>query len=102
MHELIDDNKTAVISVKVLECDTDTQKLYSLIQQLTNSKPDNPFPPGKTDLEVANDYADFHINKIEKIREDLSIYPTYDPNQRHIDAELFTYQFPQKWSEKSL
>ena len=52
----------------------------------------NPMPDKPKEI-LVEDFADFFINKIEKIRVELDKYPEYDPTVRILDSELHVSQF---------
>ena len=65
---------------KVLECGTDTCKLYGLVNSLTSSINTNPIPYHQgSDEELAEQCSEFFKDKITKIRHGLDIHPKYDP-----------------------
>ena len=66
-------------SEKVLECGHDTKKLYNLVNNITGRVKSNPMPPGRTNGDLADAFADFFLNKIIKIRNDLSECNAYSP-----------------------
>ena len=66
-------------SEKVLECGHDTKKLYNLVNNITGRVKSNPMPPGRTNGNLADEFADFFLNKIIKIRNDLSECNAYSP-----------------------
>ena len=47
----------------------DAKKLYSFIAHITSSKPLNPMPPAESDAILADQFADFFLDKIAKIRQ---------------------------------
>ena len=55
-------------SSKVIECGNDSKKLFNLINNLTGRVKSNPMPPGRTDETMANEFADFFLGKINKMR----------------------------------
>ena len=60
--------KMQMISKKINENKNDTKKLFHLVNSITMSKAPNPMPEGKTDAQLAGEFATFFLNKIEKIR----------------------------------
>ena len=50
----------------ILESKHDTKKLYKLINNMISGKTQNPMPPNKTDKELANEFANHFLDKIEK------------------------------------
>ena len=55
------------------------QKLYSLVKHLTGTTSNNPLPKHDDEEILANEFADFFIGKIEKIRQELDNKPEYKP-----------------------
>ena len=66
-------------SDKVIQCGGDTKKLYNLVNNITGRVKVNPMPPGKSDKVFADEFADFFMNKIKKIRDNLRDCQTYSP-----------------------
>ena len=66
------------------ECRHDTRKLFQLVNHLTGCKPDTPLPARDTEQELANEFADFFIQKLIKIRDKLDDYPTYQPSNLNV------------------
>ena len=77
--------RTESLREKINECNKDTKKLYSLINNLTNSKTDNPMPDAESDEALVNTFADYFMEKVSKIRDELQSYPEYSPEHRNID-----------------
>ena len=76
--------KTETLSNKVLECKQDTKKLYKLVHHLTSMKADNPLPKHDNEENLANEFADYFIGKIEKIRQELNNNLKYSPSNDNI------------------
>ena len=74
-NAMIREEKLKSTSGKVEECKGDTRKLYSLVRYLTGTKVQNPMPSSIGDKKLANDFADYFIEKIQKIRDDLDDNP---------------------------
>ena len=77
--------RTESIREKINECTKDTQKLYSLINNLTTSKTYNPMPDAESDEALVNTFADYFTEKFSKIRHELQSHPEYSPKHRNID-----------------
>ena len=45
------------------------ETLYNILRSLTKQKEENPMPPTKSPSDVPNIFADFFLNKMQKIRE---------------------------------
>ena len=56
-----------------------TKDLYKIINGITGLRTDNPLPDCNNNKELANSFADYFINKIMKIRENLSTYTKFCP-----------------------
>ena len=46
-----------------------TRNLYNILRSLTKQKEENPMPPTESPSDIPNIFADFFLNKIQKIRE---------------------------------
>ena len=46
----------------------DTQKLYKIVNKIIGKRDQNPFPDGKSDEQLAEEFADYFYNKIVNIR----------------------------------
>ena len=77
-------HRKEIFSNIILECGRDKKKLYTAINSITGVKKFNPMPPGNSNLDLANTFADHFINKIQKIRDALSSADTYDPSKTPI------------------
>ena len=76
--------KTTKIKEKIDDCHKDTKKLYKLVVYLTGTATENLLPPGKTDNQLAEDFAKFFMNKIQTIRDNLADHPLYKPEPTNI------------------
>lgn len=91
-NRMLAGSKIRTISEKVVECGTDTKKLYNLINNITGRTKVNPMPPGKSDQILAEEFADFFLSKITKIRNDLATCPVYSPSQI-VTEQLGSFEF---------
>ena len=55
-------------------------KNYSFINGIMGRTKVNPMPPGKTDQQLANEFAGFFLAKIRKVTDDLASCPAYSPS----------------------
>ena len=76
-NRLLNRTKINAISTRVSEWKTDTKKLYNLIRYLTRTSTSNPLPPSSSDEEMANEFADYFMNKIQSIRDSLDTSSKY-------------------------
>ena len=54
-----------------------TKKLYNLIRYLTGRTISKPLSPSLSDVKLANDFADYFMNKIQSIRDSLDTHSKY-------------------------
>ena len=66
-------------------CGHDTKKLYNLVNNMTGRTKSNPMPPGRKDTELADEFADFFLDKIRRIRDDLADCRTYTPIEIEVE-----------------
>ena len=57
----------------------DQKALYKIVDSLTNITRDNPLPPSTSASELANDFGDFFIDKVQKIRHEIDNTHTDPP-----------------------
>ena len=71
-------------SDKIQDCRNDTHKLFQIINTLTGSKPENPMPECDNDQQLADEFAEFFAEKIDRIRSDLDHYLEYIPEHKDV------------------
>ena len=54
-----------------------TRKLYTLVSNLMGTNPENPLPKSDNMEKLADEFADFFLEKIQKIRSELDEHPIY-------------------------
>ena len=74
-------NKRASLASLVKSAERDSKKLFRIVNSLLGRKEDNPMPLGKTDSQLAEDFAIFFLNKIERIRDKFQGIEPYQPRQ---------------------
>ena len=89
---MIREEKLKSMSGKVEECKGDTKKLYSLVRYLTETKVQNPMPNSTGDKKMATDFADYFIEKIQKIRDDLDGNPKFKPKRNSTITPLKIFE----------
>ena len=77
--------RTESLGEHINECNKNTKKLYILINNIKSHKTDNPMPDAKSDDALANTFADYFMEKISKIRDELQSHPQYSPEHGNID-----------------
>ena len=60
---------------------------------MTGNIPENPLPDSESDEELANNFTDFFIHKIQKIRDSLEHHPKYDPRESTTRPKEMLSQF---------
>ena len=61
-------NKRASLATLVESAERDSKKLFRIVNSLLGRKEENPMPLGKTDSELAEEFATFFLEKIDKTR----------------------------------
>ena len=72
--------KKEKVTAKVLECDRNSKKLCDLVSNLTGTKVVNPLPEHDDSQQLANEFADFFMEKIRKIQDSLDTHPIFNPH----------------------
>ena len=60
-------------------CKGDMKELYKLVNTLMGTTSSNPLPNHTNDKLLANEFTDFFMNNIQKIRDNLTESPVYQP-----------------------
>ena len=60
-NNMLKEAKKNTISEKTYACNRDTRQLYKLVSELTSSVKENPLPTGKSNRELAEEFADFFL-----------------------------------------
>ena len=69
---MLSDAKITCYSAQVRDCKGDMRELYKLVNTLMGTASSNPFPNHTNDKVLAEDFTDFFLNKIQKIRDNLT------------------------------
>ena len=64
-------SKKEVSSERVLQCCRDTGRLYYLINNIKDTTKENPLPNHTNEEALANEFAEFFLEKIQKIQREL-------------------------------
>ena len=67
----LSNSQTRHYSDSISKAAGDQKKLYSIIASLTTIRKGTPFPPHNSIQELANDFGNFFVQKIEKIRSEI-------------------------------
>ena len=79
MLDAIEHEKTLTLSEKVANSKGDSKKLYALVSKLTGTKSENPMPSGISDSTLSDNFADYLLKKISKMRDSLNEFDKYKP-----------------------
>ena len=71
--------KKVTLRHKLVECNKDSKKIHTLINNLTTKQQTQQWPPHKSEEDLVEDFAKFFLEKITKIREALRDKPVYTP-----------------------
>ena len=83
LRQLMRDTKTEIISEKINELRGNTKSLYSLVYQLTRNEKENPLPERENNEDLANQFADYFMNKIQTICDSLKECEKFHPEQNN-------------------
>ena len=70
-NNMLKEAKKNTISENIYACNRDTRQLYKLVSELTSSVKENPLPIGKSNNELAEEFVDFFLSKIQQIHDSL-------------------------------
>ena len=76
---MLNTTKQETLGNEIAECGNNSKKLYLLVKHLTGTMSNNPLPKHDDEETLANEFADFFIGKIKKIRQELDNKPEYKP-----------------------
>ena len=76
-NSILKSSKVQSISKKVIKCEHDIKKMYRLINNITGRTSENPMPENVSEETLVNDFANFFMDKIQKIHDALQQYDKY-------------------------
>ena len=76
-------NKKVYISQCVLDVGKDSKLLFKIVSGLTGTVKQNPLPEDKDAQTLAEEFADYFLDKVGKISDELAGYPKYQPKELH-------------------
>ena len=65
----------------ISEANKDSKQLLKALNGILGNKDENPLPMETTDSQLAEDFADFFLNEIDRIREEFTNIPAYQTKQ---------------------
>ena len=71
------ENIITTISEKICACNGDKQQLYKPVSELASYIKENPPPIGKSNNDLAEEFADFFLLKIQQIHDSLEGYEKF-------------------------
>ena len=78
---MLDYNKRHHLVTKRDEAYKDSKQLFRTLNSLLGNKNENPLLTGTTNDQLAEDFADFFLNKIDEMRKGFKNTPAYQPRQ---------------------
>ena len=81
---------------KVAECKSNVKSLYNLVNNITGGVKENPLPECKDYKCLANTFADYFIEKIQKIWEALDNQTLYSPTDQEVPTIEEFIQFTEE------
>jgi hypothetical protein len=61
-----------------------TKQLYRIVNSEIGNKKPNPMPENKSDKDLADQFANFFLDKIKRIRDDLEDHDLYVPDDKDV------------------
>ena len=70
VHQL-ETSRNTFYTDKINACEGDTKKLFNIINDLTGKKQASPLPPGNDMKTLADSFAEFFLQKVDRIQDDI-------------------------------
>ena len=87
-REMLKEAKINSVSKLIIKCGRDVKKLYQVIYNMTGKCSLNPLPNSDNDKDLADNFANYFIDKVRNIRDQLDEYPKYDPKEEAKDIPM--------------
>ena len=78
---MIEYNKRHHLVTIIKEANKDSKQLSKALDSILGNRNENQLPTGTTDSQLAEDFADFFFNKMNRIREEFAKIPAYQLNE---------------------
>ena len=88
-NNMLKEAKKNTISEKIYVCNRDTRKLYK--SELTSSVMENTLPIGKSNKDLAKEFVDFFLSKLQRICDSLEVFEKFSPQQHHDASKRFSF-----------
>ena len=85
-RKILKSAKLLTTSKLVKECKEDTKKLHQLLGNLRGKITKNPMPTGENNQVLADKFADFFIDKILNIRNQLDNEDLFSPDSQNVET----------------
>ena len=79
---MLEYNKKHNLVMTIKETGQDPKTIFKLLNNILGNKNENQLPKGATDSRLAEDFTDFFLEKMDKIREGFTNLQVYQPNER--------------------
>ena len=89
-NRLLKYHKRQVIIKQIMDSSKKPKQLFKIVNKLMGFNTDNPLPPGRTGEETAEDFAEFLLNKINKIQQLFMGIPPYQPRKTDMPCTTYT------------
>ena len=74
-------SKRASLVELVYQAQNDSKKLFNIVNKLLGRKTSNPLPNAKSDEQLAEEFATYFLNKIDRIRDRFTNIQQYQPSR---------------------
>ena len=78
---MIQSNKRNSLASLVQSSKKDAKKLFKIVNSILGRNDDNRMPPSRSDKQLAEEFASYFLEKIDKIREKFKGIEPYEPRQ---------------------
>ena len=90
-NNMLKEAKRNTISEKIYACNRDTRKLYKLVSELTSSVKENPLPLGKSNKDLAEEFVEFFLLKIQRMYDSLEGFEKLSLQHYHGASKLSSF-----------
>ena len=87
VNKLCDQAKKKFYAQKITDCKNDQKQLFKVVDTLLHKPKETPLPAHESPEELANRFATFFIEKIEKIRQQLEVVRSNSKNNQNSQSQ---------------
>ena len=91
VNKMLKQTRIDYYSEKISSCQQDKKSLHKISKYLLEGPSEVLLPVGRTNIELAQDFSDFFIDKIEKIRENIKSNSTHEMKSVMSDNSVAVY-----------